>query len=249
MSSAGSSAANAANLQNSWQMAQFNAQEAQKNREWQERMSNTAYQRAMADMKQAGLNPILAYQQGGSSTPGGSSASGTAAQFENAMQGLGQGVTSASKGAERALELQQVQSQTGKNVTAAQLDQANTDLSRANTIRANQEALTSASQQRRHDAETALTIEQMENPKAARALMGAQAHSAFEQGNLSREQMKQLQQYGPHWTGQVVGSGERILDRLQRAFQSAPPSAPPKGGYGPDTSSRDLWNKLFGGKK
>lgn len=50
----------------------YNSAEALANRQFQERMSNTAYQRTVEDMKKAGINPILAFANGGASTPGGS---------------------------------------------------------------------------------------------------------------------------------------------------------------------------------
>lgn len=50
----------------------YNSAEALANRQFQERMSSTSYQRAVEDMKKAGLNPILAFANGGASTPGGS---------------------------------------------------------------------------------------------------------------------------------------------------------------------------------
>lgn len=42
----------------------FNAEEAQKNRDWQTEMANTAHQREVADLQAAGLNPVLSANGG-----------------------------------------------------------------------------------------------------------------------------------------------------------------------------------------
>jgi len=55
---------------------EFNNDQAIAARAWTQGMSDTAYRRSMKDMRKAGLNPILAYKQGGASAPSGASASG-----------------------------------------------------------------------------------------------------------------------------------------------------------------------------
>lgn len=52
-----------------------NKKRAQEQMDFQERMSSTSYQRATEDMRMSGINPMLAYQQGGASSPGGAQAS------------------------------------------------------------------------------------------------------------------------------------------------------------------------------
>lgn len=76
----------------------LNVREARKNREWQEKMSNTSHQREVADLRAAGLNPSLSVMGGG----GASTPSGNVGEFD-----LGKGVASALavKQAEANIEL------------------------------------------------------------------------------------------------------------------------------------------------
>lgn len=170
---------------------------AQENRAWQERMANTAYQRSMADMRKAGLNPILAYKQGGAAVP-----SGNVANVESTFKDVdvGEAASSAFDARVKNQQVNQVKASAQALREQSEKSKADASLVRQRT-RAEVTKLTNESKS---------AFEQYQQEKERTHRMKRYGESATGRNLFSLEQM--ARRLGPWLKESVENALQKIFD-------------------------------------
>lgn len=181
-----------------------NIQQAEDQMAFQERMSNTAHQREVEDLKAAGLNPILS-AHGGASTPGGAMAT-----LQNPYANLPSDINSASnlylqtKMNKELIKSEQKKQSNLDAATAATYAQA--ELAKANTLVAQNSAITSS-----YDAAERARLAKIESGKWGTAMR----YAGYTLDKLSPIASTALglgggAMFGKYVAGQNVNSAKRI---------------------------------------
>lgn len=205
---------------------QMNIQLQKDQQTWEERMSNTAWQRGTTDMLAAGINPMLAYSQGGASTPNVSAAT------VSPEDGLARSISSAGAKAMQAITMQQQLANIDLTQATAQKTRAEAQTAAATSARAVETVhyqvekakkeienlianyqLTDAQRKQVQD----MLPELIANALSTRRLQDSQAYSAQQTGRLAELQQPQAEAEAALWQKlQESGKGAKWGTELMR---------------------------------